>query len=90
MGNLEICRFRDFFGYEYLENIFLCGLIYAGIFLGIQNNLKICGSAHRSHAYTAALDMIRNYGDMTKIAEISSTNAKVKFGRPSVVIITMR
>jgi len=32
------------------------------------------------HAYTA-LDMVRNNGDMTRIAEINSTNAKVKFRR---------
>ena len=32
------------------------------------------------HAYTA-LDMVRNYGDMTRIAEINSTNEKVKFRR---------
>ena len=38
-------RLRDFLLRKILASIFLGSLIYAAIFLGIQNNLKICDSS---------------------------------------------
>lgn len=35
----------QFWVVKFGKNFFLCGLIYVGIFSGVQNNLKICGSA---------------------------------------------
>ena len=47
-------RFRDIFGKENLASIFWGGLNLVGIFLDIQNNLKIHGSACVSQPRSSA------------------------------------
>ena len=48
---------------------------------GCEVYFSMNGSWVKNHHAYIDLDMVRNYSDMTRIAEINSTNEKVKFRR---------
>ena len=74
---LAVILIADFaLNYTYLE----CPLDRTGED-GCEVYFSMNGSWVKNHHAYTALDMVRNYGDMTRIAEINSTNEKVKFRR---------
>ena len=84
--------FWDFFGQENLASIFLGCLIYVGIFWGIQNNLKIRGSAHVSRPCSSANKVRSNlflpgWSCLELSFIMSLLKQKMFLGVPSVVRI---